>query len=224
MTTIRKPTKAARALVDAWNTKYPPGSPVLYYSDSYARPALNATCGPAHLQYGAPVVRLLDRSGHFYLSHIHPTTPDGAPIVTRAFTVYQPWAAALVHAFKDGENRRRRIFTPPVGGMFVAVHAGLGLMDEDVCRDFWPECPPRNELPTGVVVGVVRFLPPDDPHMGSYSDWRDRSQVWYPRGEYVALDDPVRCGGRQGLWTLPEGIVGAVQRQLPGIREWRIGS
>jgi len=136
--------------------------------------------------------------------------------VARALTVRQPWAHALAHGPKDGENRSRRIFTPPAEGVWVALHtgkAGSSHADRFEVQAWWPQYRWWREI-CGAVIAVVRFLPPHPPHTGSTSPWRDPGQWWYPRAEVIPLREPVPAKGALGLWTMPPDVADAVRAQL----------
>lgn len=56
---------------DDWNTKYPPGTPVLYESVRGDTPFATKTRSEAwELGHGAPVVKIEGRTGGVLLSHL----------------------------------------------------------------------------------------------------------------------------------------------------------
>jgi hypothetical protein len=68
-----------------------------------------------------------------------------------------------------------------------------------------------NDLPRSAVVAVAT--------LGGVC--RDSSSPWAVEGQYhlrlddvIVLPEPVSCGGRQMLWTLPAGVEIEVQRQI----------
>lgn len=215
--------KSARAAVDGWNAAHPIGTPVLYYSYAYAPPFATRTRSAAELRIGnVPAIFLEGRPGFIHLPHVHPCDDSHRPLVTRALTLRQPWATAITAGPKDGENRGRYIFTPPEGGLWTAIHAGVASPDwSDLIsvRRLWRESPEVHRLSHGAVVGVVRFLPPDGPGQssGPWTDWRDSAQWWYPRAEAFPIAEAVTCKGSQGLWTLPPDVAEAVRVQLPSM-------
>lgn len=212
-------TKTNQAIIDRWNAHHPEGTPVIYYSHPHADPARSRTRTAAYATVtGTPMVMLEGRAGGFCLTHIHATDEQGRPEVSRALSVQQPWATSQTVGPKDGENRWKRIFSPPLGGTFVAVHASIMLDREgwSFVEQLWPGsgC---FRFPTGAIIGVVRYLPPDPPmsHPGRPSRWRALQQYWYPRAEALNFDQPVPCIGRLGLWRMPDVVAAAVQERIP---------
>ncbi len=82
----------------------------------------------------------------------------------RALAIQQPWAWAIVHGFKDIENRsaaQESLFRNLIGGV-ILVHASKGLSKADYERrsDFMKElgvaCPDLEDLELGGIIGSVR--------------------------------------------------------------------
>ena len=138
----------------------------------------------------------------------------------RAITLWQPWAWAIAHAGKDVENRT---WAPPrtVLGQRIAIHAG-----KRIARGAfpWPDgvASPPDRTVTSAIVAVTRvagslrpgelFSPTRTPEIW----WLPEQFGWLLAGT-VALAEPIRCGGHQGVWTLSREIEDAVGRQILGI-------
>jgi hypothetical protein len=153
--------------------------------------------------------------------------------VTRipCLSLQQPYATALVAGTKDGENRPRRIFKVPPGGMWVAVHAsakdyGKGKAEQEHVREIvrrkWPGLPAGNLLARGAIIGAVRFdwdeAFPELYHGDNYHDPDEdpvvcarlellRASVWafgdhcYHVAERRTLARPIPASGALGLWN-----------------------
>ncbi len=144
---------------------------------------------------------------------------------TKAITLHQPWAWALLHAGKDIENR---VWWKGFTGE-LAVHAGKE-MDLSAITFFvkwgipWPD---KDALVFGAVIGAVTVT-------GAHNSAACvRTSTWghlHPEGPYTcskwaqggATGDkpmmhwditnprpctPVPCRGFQKLWNLPTGVV-----------------
>ena len=134
-----------------------------------------------------------------------------------AVSVKAPWAWAILHAWKDIENRDS---TSPVvksknapWGIPVALHAsGCGLREyHDAAariRDLGYEVPAWRSEVRYALVGLVVF---GRPAKASDSPWAIPGKVWIPVQARRELD-PVPCKGQLG-WFRPKGVV------LP--EEWR---
>lgn len=130
----------------------------------------------------------------------------------RAFTVYQPYAYAIVAGLKQYETRPRQTH---IRGR-VAVHAGKanlnratrGLSD----RAFWEllgAVGGKDEQPLGAVVGtveivdclpveqVIHALTERERALGDYSPGR---WAWVLKNP-VMFDTPIPASGKQGWWN-----------------------
>jgi hypothetical protein len=148
-------------------------------------------------------------------------------------TLIQPYASAIIAGPKRVENRSRplrRKLTPleqrirpndPAGSQWVAIHAGKRLWKHVVpeMRRLWPECPDATDLPRNAVLGCARVLrwerigvPGDDDAIvtaraeaklgaWAFGPWCAVLDVVVP------LREPMACGGKLGLWSLPPGIL-----------------
>lgn len=133
----------------------------------------------------------------------------------RAFTVYQPYAYAIVAGWKLHETRSRRT---NIRGR-VVVHAGKASLNRAArtlsTKAFWELLGAVNgkiDLPMGAVVGTVEIvdcLPVEEiiptltereRVLGDYSPGR---WVWVLRNP-VMFHTPVPVRGKQGWWNWEE--------------------
>lgn len=129
----------------------------------------------------------------------------------KAFTVYQPYAYAIVAGLKRYETRPRRT---NIRGR-VAVHAGMvdilqrrRLSD----REFWETLAAINgktELPRGAVVGTVEIVDcvPVENIVDKLND-RERALGDYSPGRFawvlqnpIIFGKPIPARGKQGWWN-----------------------
>lgn len=112
---------------------------------------------------------------------------------TRALSVRQPWAWAIIHAGKDIENRGHVAIWK--GGMRparIAIHASKGMTrDEyvsayDFMRSIHVVCPPAGALIRGAIIGSVEVVDIVTNH----------PSAWFfgPRG--LVLRNPEACEPR----------------------------
>lgn len=131
-----------------------------------------------------------------------------------ALTVRQPFATPLVRRVKPGENRT---WDPPSGqvrlGTWLAVHAAsayYAFEDPDgeryVANLFDVPLAGLRALPRSAIVGLLRFSGVVDGSeaLAKGDMWAvPGSRYWtFDRG--VELRAPVQCGGRLGLWAVPD--------------------
>lgn len=129
----------------------------------------------------------------------------------RALTVKFPWSAAIAHGEKRIENRSRPI-PPKHLGTTVLIHAGAAedanALPADTIRA-WPRH-------FSAIVAVATLA---DCHQAAKprccAPW-GFPDTWHWRLEDVRTvplpPRPVR--GQLGLWTVPDDVLAAVQRQL----------
>ena len=133
----------------------------------------------------------------------------------RAFTVYQPYAYAIIAGLKQYETRPRKTH---IRGR-VAVHAGR--LDEVHAtkhlsgNDFWAlmaEIGGKTDLPRGAVLGTVEIVDcvPVEEIIHTLSE-RERLLGDYSPGRFawvlknpVAFSMPVPAKGKQGWWNWDE--------------------
>ena len=129
----------------------------------------------------------------------------------KAFTVYQPYAHAIVAGLKQYETRPRRT---QIRGR-VAVHAGkisLNRVTRNFSQDEFEKLMNaiggETELPLGAVVGTVEIvdcvpvediidsLSEQEKTLGDYSPGR---WAWVLKNP-IMFDTPVPARGKQGWW------------------------
>jgi hypothetical protein len=150
----------------------------------------------------------------------------------RAITLWPEWAAAIVTLDKRVENRTWWHNLPP--GTEIAIHAGkhtggrpgpsaeregIRLMHDQAVyaghlrADLYRI---TGAFPTSAIVAVatlgarearpiVRSTPTGWAVPGLEHWWLDEVRV---------LREPVPCGGKQGLWTVPEDLAAAIRIEL----------
>lgn len=135
----------------------------------------------------------------------------------KAFTVYQPYAYAIVAGLKQYETRPRQTY---IRGR-VAVHAGKANLNRATrglsSRAFWEllgAVGGKDEQPLGAVVGTVEIvdcLPVEEVLptlterervLGDYSPGR---WAWVLKNP-VMFDAPVPARGQQGWWSWEGGL------------------
>lgn len=135
----------------------------------------------------------------------------------RALTVRQPWAAAITHGPKRIENRPKAI--PPAHiGTTILIHAGA-------TEDRTPR--PSNQV-TRVLTDGMRTWPSHFRAIVAVATLADCHQdndccrpwgfpdSWHWRLDNVrAVPHPILgVRGQLGLWTVPDDVLAAVQRQI----------
>lgn len=141
----------------------------------------------------------------------------------KALTIDAPWAWAIVHGHKRVENRTWR--TNHRGPL--AIHAGRSTRSDAAAAAVFAELgiqAPTGEdldLLRGRVLGVVDVVgvanyPPDTAGDGLGDE---AAPPWLANDPFatgprcwvlanpVALSDPNLFSGKQGLWTLPDGLI-----------------
>lgn len=127
----------------------------------------------------------------------------------RALTVKQPWAAAIAHGPKRVENRTRPIPAKHLGTT-ILIHAGIAedknALPADMTRDWPRHC--------GAIIAVATLA-------GCHQDARCCRPWGFPDAWHWQLDNVRRVPhpilsvrGQLGLWTVPDDVLAAVQRQL----------
>lgn len=142
----------------------------------------------------------------------------------KALSIRQPWAELIVRGIKDVENRG---WKTGYRGLLV-VHASKTMTAKEyrlaarfiLQRDVVP--PPRDKLPLGAIVGVVRLA---WIAATSRSPWHVHGQWAWELRDPQRLDRPIPCKGQLGLWDVPAEAVAQLEAQLPGLRSgdgWRV--
>lgn len=139
----------------------------------------------------------------------------------KALTILQPWASLITHGDKRVENRTWR---PPAAviGTRIAIHAGARWDNsfperhqryaEEVLRKVYEGA---GAFPTKAIVGtaVLARVAASREELGQ----GDRAARWFagPFGwvleDVVALPSPIQIPGAQGLWTVPQQILSALE-------------
>lgn len=143
-----------------------------------------------------------------------------------ALTLHPPWPFAFTHGMKRLENRDWEPDYRLQEGGYLALHSGAPKSFEGEAFDVFQEmhedgeggfrCPiPRSdEIVTSAVVAVLRFwgvVRRRPPVHSSQREWWNDSGVGWVFDEVHVLPDPVSCGGKQKLWTLPVDVDEAVR-------------
>lgn len=133
----------------------------------------------------------------------------------KAITVRQPWAGLILHGGKDIENRRRNIIGQHRGE--IAIHAAL-TYDEPA----FERCGHMADSPqlrhVGAIVGLVDVVgvhrTTDCERSRCCQPWGERFDGWHIELTHPdPLRRPVPCRGFLGLWTVPEPVAAAVERE-----------
>lgn len=160
-------------------------------------------------------VRLV--SGAPGLSHAVSVAADLDRIeVTRALSLWQPWAWAVASGHKPIENRGWK----PRNAMntWIAIHAGMRVDKDAIAtvRDVTGEDP---VLDHGVILGIARLVDVI-PAGARESELDEHERVWF-NGPYgwrfdaaIQFSDPVPCRGYQSLWTLKPSVRNQIAGRL----------
>jgi hypothetical protein len=134
---------------------------------------------------------------------------------TKAITVRQPWAWAIVNGYKDVENRSRR--TDQRGPLLI--HAAQK-MDPDGFQFLWELGLHRklpDDLPRGALVGEVNL---SDCQYGYESDWALRGNWQWILTRPTEFRSPLECPGALGFFVpdVSGHALGQVRRHAIGHR------
>lgn len=131
----------------------------------------------------------------------------------RALTIRQPWAAAITHGPKRIENRPKAIPARHLGTT-ILIHAGLTGDSTPRPSDQGPRILATWPRHWGAIVAVADLA---DCHQddGCCRPW-GFPDVWHWRLDNVrAVPHPILgVRGQLGLWTAPDDVLAAVQRQI----------
>jgi hypothetical protein len=129
----------------------------------------------------------------------------------RALTVKFPWSAAIAHGQKRIENRTRPIPFAHIGTT-ILIHAGAAedanALPADMIRD-WPRHY-RAIVAVATLAGCHHAAKPRCCAPCGFPD------TWHWQLEDVrAVPHPILgVRGQLGLWTVPDDVLAAVQRQV----------
>lgn len=131
-----------------------------------------------------------------------------------ALTLWPEWAHAVAHLGKRVENRSWK--RDSIIGQDIAIHAGAKIgggqgVQRGLLQVQWMS-PSRFKSPlqekdivTSAIVAVVRIK---DMVQDSGLPWAADGQWHWVLDNVRVLEEPVPCSGRQGLWKVPEGLLG----------------
>lgn len=114
---------------------------------------------------------------------------------TRALTVRQSWAWAIVHAGKDVENRTWQ--THYRGSLLIHAGSALDRTGSERLAEMAIEVPSARDLLRGAVIGCVEIM---DCVLSAPSPWAIDGMWHWVLANPRPVDPPVTCPGRLGLW------------------------
>lgn len=131
-------------------------------------------------------------------------------LATRALSIQQPWADAILHGTKRVENRTwaRK---GEVGWIWLHAPASYDREGALWMRQRGLHTPELG-APTSAIVGLAyvdrisAHVPDDDP-------WAFGPVCWHIYA-VIALEEPVPCRGALGLWTVPDGALAKARAEL----------
>jgi hypothetical protein len=129
----------------------------------------------------------------------------------RALTVKQPWAAAIAHGPKRIENRSKPIPIKHLGTT-ILIHAGA---EEDDNALPWAMVRqwPQHFRAIVAVATLARFHQAAKPCC--CAPWGFPDAFHWELEDVRPLRHPIRpVRGQLGLWTVPDDVLAAVQRQI----------
>ena len=144
----------------------------------------------------------------------------------KAITLWQPWASAIAHGWKQNETRgRRTLWRGP-----IAIHAAKvwGPIQKAAARRLSGiiEKPADHfdDLPRGFVVCTANLV--DCVEMTeqiiadttvlerAFGDWRPGRWAWCLEDVEFLQDEPFKLKGRQSMWTLTREQTQEIRRRL----------
>lgn len=129
----------------------------------------------------------------------------------RALTIKQPWAAAITHGPKRTENRSRPIPIAHIGTT-ILIHAGAEEDENALPRAMvrqWPE----HFRAIVAVATLARYHQAAKPHC--CAPWGFPDTFHWELENVRAVPHPILgVRGQLGLWTVPDDVLAAVQRQV----------
>lgn len=145
-------------------------------------------------------------------------TRDLAVVPTAALTVQAPWSHAIAHLGKNIENR---VWRPGFAIARLLIHAGAKA--DRHSGDFFTSLglllPVEPVLSAIVAVtsltGVCSAAVDRPATVCGCGRWAADNQHHWRLGPVRALEVPVPCRGRLGLWLPDEGVIDAVLKQVP---------
>lgn len=122
-------------------------------------------------------------------------------IVEKALTIKRPWAWAIAAGIKRVENRTWRT---RFRGL-IAIHAGLGICTgRELLEQLGHVVPAYEEMPAQAIIAVARLV--DCVPVAEVKDDPLAFGPWCWLLEDVRAIEPIPCGGRLSLWTVPRNL------------------
>lgn len=132
---------------------------------------------------------------------------------TRALSIQQPWADAILHGTKRVENRTwRRAPNAELGWVWVHAPAGHDKAGELWMREQGLHMPPV-DVPRSALIGLAYIHTINNGALDASDPWAFGPWCWCI-GEVIALDEPVPCKGALGLWTVPDAALATARLWL----------
>lgn len=149
-----------------------------------------------------------------------------------AITLWPEWAWAITALGKDVENRNWPRPAFALAGRWLAIHAGKRVGGGQLAAEqalslvlqtagdgaTLARAITAEDIPTSAIVAVVRV---GEVGYGLPSRWSAEGAWQMGFADVLILPRPVPCAGRQGVWTLPHGVLRAVQAQWGDARHER---
>lgn len=137
------------------------------------------------------------------------TSPE---LATRALSVKQPWADAILHGTKRVENRGWTSPAYGLGWLWLHAPAAYDRAGAQWMRDRGLHKPELG-APLGAMIGLVRVVAlrraderPDDP-------WAFGPWCWVI-DRVIALEEPIPCKGALSLWEVPDDVLARCLEEL----------
>jgi hypothetical protein len=147
----------------------------------------------------------------------------------KVLTIRQPWATLIMLGIKQLETRSWRthyrgelVIHASATGSRTSVDTLLGIERRIGAM---PTVLAEKSYPLGALLGVVTLdeCLPISPRLIAALTPMERALGWYQDPGFVwdlaragrrSLPQPIPCGGRQGLWTLPANLEAQVRKAL----------
>lgn len=135
-------------------------------------------------------------------------------LATRALSIQQPWADAIIHGTKRVENRTWKRETGGKEFGWLWVHAPAGY---DKAGDLWMReqglHTPVAGAPRSALIGLAYIHTISNGALDAGDPWAFGPWCWCI-GEVIALDEMVPCKGALGLWTVPDAPLAVARMWL----------
>lgn len=128
-------------------------------------------------------------------------------VATRALSIQQPWADAIIHGTKRVENRTWRRKDDGRGLGWIWVHAPATYDNEGA---MWMRKrhlhTPEASSPRSALIGLAYVHTMSNGPLDADDPWAFGPWCWCI-GEVIALDESVPCKGALGLWAVPDATL-----------------